>query len=372
MDKKLNSKEILTYENHTTVIKKQINELTFQKTHVILNELKDLLFKNITRENIEILKLEIVLDHFLEVYHIGGEKNFSNNFSGSNISIQANLSGNFGLYSLYFDTYFKNYLNVEAIESEISEEIKGLNNSSKLENTIASNVILDHKLSGQLVHECIGHTSEADYYLSDNATGYKLGYKWSDIPFNVVDNPCLLDHKGSYQIDEEGNKAFKTHLIRNGIWNDLLHTQETAKKFASQSSCNARRVIHSSVLYPRMSNTYMEPGEYQLNELFKDIDDGIYLRGGRQGGKSFRNYYSLTPVYGQVIKNGKLTNKYIRNIEIVGDKFNVFSKIKRISGELKFHDPVCGCDKHSEKQLPVSYGSPHLSLSNILLRPLNF
>jgi predicted Zn-dependent protease len=370
LDKILTSKEILTYENNITLIKKQVNELTFQNTSVILNDIKNILFKNIKKNGIEILKLKISLVHFLEIYNIGINIPCYNQVSGSNIYIRANLIGEFGTYTLDMGSYFKNYLNLENLESEIIEELNTLKNSSKLENTISSNIILDSKLSGQLIHECIGHTSEADNYLSNFSTDYKLGYKWSDIPFNVIDDPSLLDHKGSYQFDEEGNRSFKTNIIQNGIWNNLLHTQETAKKFSHKSSCNARRVIHSSILFPRMSNTYMEPGEYQLNELVKDIDEGIYLCGG-QGGKSFKNYFSLTPVYGQFIKNGKLTNKYLRNIEIVGDKFNTISKIKKISGDFKFHDPIYGCDKYGENQLHVSYGSPQLSISNLILRPLN-
>ena len=370
LDKILTSKEVLTYENDVTIIKRQVNEITFQNTNVILNDIKNMFFNITKKYSLEILNLKISLINFIEIYNIGKFSLCNYQISGSNIYIKAELSAIFGTYTFNFGNYFKNYFNLESLEFEIDHELMSLKNSSKLENTISSNIILDSKLSGQLVHECIGHSSEADNYLKDFSNNYKLGYKWSEIPFNVIDDPGLLDHKGSYQFDEEGNRSFKTNIIHKGFWNDLLHTQETAKKFSHQASCNARRVIHSSIYFPRMSNTYMEPGEYQLNELIKDIDEGIYLCGGN-GGKSFRNYFSLIPAYGQIIRDGKLTNKFLRNIEVVGDKFNTISKIKKISGEFKIHDPIYGCDKNGENQLHVSYGSPHLSIANMILRPLN-
>ncbi len=370
LDKTLISKEVLTFENNITLIKKQINDLNFKKTTIILNEIKEIIFKNMKKYEIKILKLRISLFHFLEVYNIGMYSSCNNQVSGSNFYIKADLLEKSEKYTINISKYFKNYFSVEDLENDIIEEIKSIKGCSNLEKTISSNVILDSKLSGQLVHECIGHTSEADNYLSDISTDYKLGYKWSNIPFNVIDDPNLLDHKGSYQFDEENNRSFKTNIIQKGIWNDLLHTEETAKEFSRKSSCNARRVIHSSTSLPRMSNTYMEPGEFQFNELVKDIGDGIYLR-GEQGGKSFQNNFSLCAAYGQIIKNGKLTNNYIRNIEIFGNKFHTISKIKKISGEFKFHDPIYGCDKNGENQLHVSYGAPHLSLSNLMLKPIN-
>lgn len=369
MDKILTSQEVLMYENNKTIINKKNSKLALKNSNVILNDVKDIIFKKLDKENIE--KLKISLIQFLEIYNIGINTPCYHQLSGNNIYIKINLTGKFGTYALDFGSYFKHYLNLETLEAEIIEEVNTLRSSLKLESTISSDIVLDTKLSGQLVHECIGHSSEADNYSTDFTANYRLGYKWSNIPFNVIDDPSLLDHKGSYQFDEEENRSFKTNIIHKGIWNDLLHTKETAKKFSSTSSCNARRVIHSSIFFPRMSNTYMEPGEYQFNELIKNIDNGIYLCGGQEG-KSFKNYFSLIPSYGQIIKNGKLTREYLRNIEIVGDKFNTFSKIKKISGEFKFHDPIYGCDKNGENQLHVSYGSPHISISNMILRPLKF
>ena len=369
MDKILNSKNVLFYENKSTILKKQIEGLTFKNTDTILFDIKEALLNKISDYNFEVLKLKIDLVHFIEIYNVGSPCQNGNHISGNNIFIRLTLICNDKCFNVNIEHYFQNFFNIKILEFEIDNELKTLQNTSHLKNIVSSDIVLDNQLAGQMIHECIGHTSEADNYLSHNLnTDKQIGYKWSNIPFNVFDNPCLLDHKGSYQIDAEGNRAFKTCIVYSGIWNELLHTQKTAELLNNKRSCNARRVLKSNKIQPRMSNTYMEPGEYQLNEIIKNIHEGIYLCGGK-GGKSFKNCFSLTPSYGQIIKNGKLTNKYIKNIEIVGDKFNTISKINKISGELLIYDHVYGCDKNDENQLHVSFGSPHISITNMILRP---
>ena len=49
-----------------------------------------------------------------------------------------------------------------------------------------------------------------------------------------------------------------------------------------KSSGNARSIISDQPIV-RMSNTYLQPGDSSFEELFEDVDDGIYLKGSRGG-----------------------------------------------------------------------------------------
>lgn len=277
------------------------------------------------------------------------------------------------VYKLEWNSSFLNEINFKKIyfelQNEIFQEMLALKNFDYLSKPIFIDVILDSKLSSQFIHECIGHTSEADNYLDYYNNYFKLGYQWSSVPIDVIDNPTFCGCKAFYLEDDEDSKAFKTYLVRKGIWEGLLHTSETSKYFNETKSCNARKVHSSSKILPRMSVTYLKAGEYQLNELIKKVNYGIYCK-GTSGGKSFNQCFTIKPNYGQVIKNGSLIHEYIFDFELIGNKFDAISKIRNISENFQMHNPAYGCDKKGEKQLSVSLGAPEIFLKKMILRPL--
>ncbi len=147
-------------------------------------------------------------------------------------------------------------------------------------------VILSPELSGIAAHESVGHPQEADRilgregaqagesYLKANSLGKKIG---SD-DANVSDDPNLAHSNGFTPVDDEGVEGKKRRLIKDGVINEFLHNRHTAAEFGITSNGSSRSSGFDREPIIRMSNTFVEPGDYTLEELVKGVKLGVYFK----------------------------------------------------------------------------------------------
>jgi hypothetical protein len=230
-------------------------------------------------------------------------------------------------------------------------------------------VLLEPWLASQFIHECVGHTVEADNWVHySQPKGIGIGYQWSDYPLQVFDDPTIPGHRASYDFDFDGTAAQRTILIQDGVWHGLLLNLDYQQRLTHASSGNGRRVLQAEQTLPRMSITYADAGRETLAELIESVEDGIYCR-GTWGGRSFGRKFILRPAYGQIIRDGQLTGTIVRRFDIFGDKFDTMRNVVGMSNDLRFFDPVFGCDKFGQDNLPITCGAPDLLLSEAAVRP---
>ncbi|MBZ5718206.1 metalloprotease TldD, partial [Haemophilus influenzae] len=65
-------------------------------------------------------------------------------------------------------------------------------------------------------------------------------------------------------------------LIEDGILVGYMQDETNARLTGTQSTGNGRRESYASVPMPRMTNTFMENGSYEPEEIIASIDKGIY------------------------------------------------------------------------------------------------
>ena len=221
------------------------------------------------------------------------------------------------------------------------------------------NVIADPSLAGVFVHEAFGHAVEADHVLQGaSVLANKLGKKVANESVNIYDDPTLTEF-GFYPFDDEGVKAEKKVIVENGILRDFLHSRETALKLNSRAG-NARA---EGLKFPivRMSNTYLDRGDYEFEELLEIAKDGVYLIGSRGGETNpATGYFQFNAQYGYIIRNGEIY-EMIRDVSLSGYTLEILKDVK-IGRDLRFDPGFCGKE---DQLVPVSDGSP-----SILIRAL--
>jgi PmbA protein len=67
----------------------------------------------------------------------------------------------------------------------------------------------------------------------------KLEQKIASSCFTLTDDPSLKNAAGSYTFDDEGQKASKTEIIKDGILKSFLHNSYTSKALGMGNSANA-------------------------------------------------------------------------------------------------------------------------------------
>ena len=217
-------------------------------------------------------------------------------------------------------------------------------------------IIADPELTGVMIHEALGHATEADLILqNDSILKNKLNTKIASDIVNIFDDATIKDGFGYYPYDVEGVKTKPNQLVKDGELISLLSSRETASKFDMKSSGNARSIIRDAPIV-RMSNTYLQPGDMTFEELIEDIHDGIYLKGSRGGQvDTGKGIFQFNAGEGFKIENGELTTP-LRDVSLSGNILETLNNVEALGNDFKLSVGFCGKDGQTA---PVGDGGPH-------------
>ncbi|MCS3923271.1 TldD/PmbA family protein [Methanosalsum natronophilum] len=223
-------------------------------------------------------------------------------------------------------------------------------------------VILDPELAGVFVHEAVGHASEADLVQEGSSVlKGKIGESVASSIVNVIDDPTLHEY-GYYPFDSEGAQAKKNNIIKDGVLNSFLHSRETAHELGGRPG-NCRSQGYSTPIV-RMSNTYIENGDSNFDEMVEMINDGIYLSGSRGGQvNTGEGIFQFNAEKGYLIENGEITD-LLKNVSLSGNTLDILNNVELVGNDLKMHSGRCG---KNGQLIPVADGSPHIFVSQALV-----
>jgi TldD protein len=225
-------------------------------------------------------------------------------------------------------------------------------------------VIMDPTFAALWVHETIGHPLEADRVLGgrgdpQNApwTCAALGNRVASDSFSVVDNPNI-ETPAWLKYDSEGVQSKNKRLISRGVVQSCIHNRETAEAFQVEPNGGARSPSYRFTPMPRMSNTYVESGNWSLEEIIEDTRDGVFVVGGMTPTIDSRAYeWKISAKESYLISNGEIT-EMIRDAIISEVTPDFLISIDAIGKNPQITvTPDCG--KGSPIQtLPVGNGGP--------------
>jgi TldD protein len=275
-----------------------------------------------------------------------------------------------------FDYFIVNKLGGFELTDEITLEIIKETVQNSIELTVAplppsgvSPVILDPGMAGIVAHESFGHGLEADQIIRERS--YLAAYYKQTVAseiVNISDSPLESNSAGSYQFDDEGIIAKKTALVKDGIFNCFLHTRLTATILNEDPCGNGRRESVFNPVYPRMSNTFFEPGDYTLDEMIREMKDGVLLEKGYFGMEDpLGGGIQVTSRKGYLIKNGQ-RSKLVKGITLSGDVLPLLNNIDAISkGPIVLDGGTCG--KGTEDHVPVTSGGVFIRVIKAVIGP---
>jgi TldD protein len=154
-------------------------------------------------------------------------------------------------------------------------------------------LILDGPQLALQVHESCGHPIELDRVFGTEAafagtsflTPEKYGafHYGSDI-VNLTADAVTPTGLGTFGYDDEGVPAQRTDIVKNGMFVGYLTSRETASQLQrihpdapARSNGAMRADGWNRIPLIRMTNVSLQPGEWTLDDLIADTDDGIYM-----------------------------------------------------------------------------------------------
>jgi TldD protein len=136
------------------------------------------------------------------------------------------------------------------------------------------------------VHESCGHPTELDRVLGTEAsyagtsflTPDKLGsFRYGSDIVNITADATLPGGLGTFGFDDEGVPAQRSHLVKDGIFVGYLTSRETASRYGQTSNGAMRADGWGNIPLIRMTNINLEAGQWALDDLIADTDDGVYM-----------------------------------------------------------------------------------------------
>ena len=232
-------------------------------------------------------------------------------------------------------------------------------------------VVLGSGWPGVMLHEAVGHGLEGDFNRKGTSIySNKIGERVASKGVNVFDDGTIINRRGSLTIDDEGIPTSKNLLIEDGILVKYMQDTQNAYLMNVKPTGNGRRQSFAHCPMPRMTNTYLDNGNFTPSEIIKTVDKGIYavnFGGGQVDITSGDFVFSSSEAY--MIENGKI--KYpIKGATLIGNGANAMHKIKMIGNDLKLDDGIGTCGKDGQG-VPVGVGQPTLLMDGITIGGTN-
>ena len=218
--------------------------------------------------------------------------------------------------------------------------------------------ISDPYISGLLAHEVMGHASEADEIVKNRSfLSQVVGQKVASEQITMIDDGSLKGMHGYIPFDDEGTPSSRTVIIKDGVYQGYMQSLETAAIMGTKPTGNGRAQDFGRRVWVRMTNTFFDKGDHNLDEMIEDVKFGVLTDkmvsgmedpvGGGFEAKSLRGF---------LIENGKVTDM-LRSFTLTGSALQILRTVDAVGKDVMLDGGMCG--KGIEDYVPVSSGGPY-------------
>jgi TldD protein len=221
-------------------------------------------------------------------------------------------------------------------------------------------VVVGGGFGGVLFHEMTGHGLEADA-VQKGASVYagKLGQRVAEPLLTAYDDGSMAGEWGTGAIDDEGTPCQRTAVIEEGKLTSYLYDRLRARRDGTRSTGNGRRATFRDLPIPRMTNTYIRPGDADPERIISEVDRGFYavsFGGGQVEPATGDFVFGVSEGY--LIEGGKVTRP-CRGATLIGNCLQALTRIDAVGSDFEMKTGFCG---KSGQTAPVGTGQGHVRI----------
>jgi TldD protein len=226
-------------------------------------------------------------------------------------------------------------------------------------------VVLGPGWPGILLHEAIGHGLEGDFNRKrTSAFADRIGQQVASPLCTVVDDGTIANRRGSLNVDDEGTPTSRTVLIERGVLRGYLQDRLNARLMKMTPTGNGRRESFAHAPMPRMTNTFMLPGDSTPEEIIRSVRNGLYavsFGGGQVDITNGKFVFSASEAY--VIEDGRATRP-VKGATLIGNGPDVLTRVTMVGNDLELDPGVGTCGKDGQS-VPVGVGLPTIRIDGL-------
>ncbi len=301
-----------------------------------------------------------------------------------NASTKAGDGMSLPLYRSFYSYDPNNMPNEKDIEAEIDKLIDLLDKlrTAPYAEVFTGPAMLSGRAAGVFFHEIFGHRVEGHREKDPNSSQTfkkSIGEKILPEFMNIIFDPTLkrLNNTpiaGFYVYDDEGVKAQKVDVVKNGVFSDFLMSRTPIEGFSKSNGHGRKSSGYTTVT--RQSNLIVQSSKTktidELKQELKNIakeqgkDYGLFFDDVSGGftftSRSIPNAFNVTPlVVYKVYVDGR-PDELVRGVDLIGTPLTTFANIVGVGDDLGIFNGICGAESGG---VPVSACSPSLLVSRI-------
>ncbi|MEO3993033.1 MAG: TldD/PmbA family protein [Desulfurococcaceae archaeon TW002] len=230
-------------------------------------------------------------------------------------------------------------------------------------------VIADPEMVGLILHEAFGHATEGDLVASGTSIlKNRLGEEVASPLVTIVDDGVV---DGGYYVpfDDEGSFKTRTVVVEKGLLKSFLTNRESAARLNLPVSGNGRAQDFSHIPIVRQTNFFMMPGDWSLEEMIREVKEGLYLVGrGSSGGQVDTGAGTFTFSAGpsRIIRNGELGG-LVRGVVVSGSILDTLRGVEAVGKVLRITTSVFGGCGKDFQMVRVGDGGPHILVKELIV-----
>jgi TldD protein len=237
-----------------------------------------------------------------------------------------------------------------------------------------TDLIIDTSQMVLQIHESCGHPTELDRVFGTEAnyagtsflTTDKLNtFRYGSDLVTITADATIPSGLGTFGYDDEGVKAQKTYLVKDGIFSGYLTSRETAYEIDQRSNGAMRADGWSKLPIIRMTNINLLPGDYTKEELIEETKEGLYVETNKSWSIDDKrlNFQFGTEV-GYTIKEGEL-DTLVKNPTYTGITYEFWRSLAAVGNDWHMWG-VPNCGKGQPGQAAhVGHGVPTAKFESI-------
>ncbi len=262
---------------------------------------------------------------------------------------------------------YESYINSDtwqmAVEEALRQAIVNLGSVSAPAGEMP--VVLGPGWPAILLHEAIGHGLEGDFNRKKTSAFSELvGERVAAPGVTVVDDGTIENRRGSLTVDDEGTPTQRTVLIEDGVLTGYMQDRMNARLMGKHATGNGRRESYAHLPMPRMTNTVMEDGKYDPEEIIKSVKNGLYavnFGGGQVDITSGKFVFTCTEAY--QVEDGNI-GAAVKGATLIGNGPDALTKVSLIGNDMTLDPGVGTCGKDGQS-VPVGVGQPTILLDEL-------
>jgi len=226
-------------------------------------------------------------------------------------------------------------------------------------------VVISAGAGGVMIHEAVGHGLEADLAQQGlSVYSNRLGQQVASPLITVIDDSTLPNKNGSFRFDDEGILSQRTVLVEGGLLKGYMYSRLSALKDKVVSTGNGRRESYKHRPIPRMTNTFISPGNTPPEEIIKSVEKGLFVKkmGGGQV-NTVTGEFVFEVSEGYLIEKGQI-GEPVRGVTLIGNGPVVLKSIDMVGNDIGFSIGTCGKDAQG---VPVTDAMPTVRIPEIVV-----